>query len=387
MNATNISLRIKCNGQDQDVEVPSNVKIFDVKCQLLRSWPLKWPRARVPTDLRFIFLGKELLDDEVVSDICQRCTSGVMTMHLVIRERNIASPGNTPKVTPTVHYSGSPVKVRQGPLIPDRSLETASNNASDSNSDSDSGAAHSNEDEEHQEEAAAHFHAVTVSERELMEFRMIFDRKKGPDGRVAIEQARAVLQSYWKFIHREGFEATPRPFPAHRLDELCRKINATSGLTLDQFLVVFYLFDNAAAEEPCIHGERERVRVACSQLHSVLAPSHDFYHERYEEIFALVCGDENQAQLTCKEMELLYYMYSCYALERVREEELVAKVQAIVRMRIQASKYTKMVDAARRVQNAWRLRMFTSDRHNHERISDFLKTLLHGPDKIGGPRF
>jgi hypothetical protein len=189
---------------------------------------------------------------------------------------------------------------------------------------------------------------------------------------------------------------------------LRRKIDANaSGLTLDQFLTVFYLFDNVAAEEPCIHGARERVRVATAQLHSVLCTTHDFFHDKYEQLFSLgktskrketkkmeilmlfvVCGDENQENLTCKEMELLYYMYSAFVLDKMREEELVAKVQAIVRMKIQHQKYEKMVDAARRVQNAWRMRMFTADRNNHERITEFLRTMLHGQGahKIGGPR-
>ncbi len=147
---------------------------------------------------------------------------------------------------------------------------------------------------------------------------------------------------------------------------------------------MFYLFDNVASEEPCVHGERERVRVATAQLHSVLQPSHEFYHEKFEQIFGLVCGDENQHVLTCKEMELLYYMYSAFVLEKVREEECVTKVQAIVRMRLQSSKYTKLVDAARTLQNVWRMRMFSADRNNHERIAEFLRSLMSGPDHKGG---
>ena len=334
----------------------------------------------MPTDLRFIFLGKELLDAEVLENIAARCTADLMTIHLVIRERNVASPGNTPLITPTIHYAGSPaVRVRKGPLIADDSSVPSTEDKAQSDPAIDG-------DEEEEEEAPVHFHAVTVSEKELSQFRQIFDRKKGSNGRVALNTVRAVLLSYWSFIHREGFEPDRKAFPEQRLSQLVQKLQSNDGLSLDEFLVVFYLFDNEAAEEPCIHGEQERVRVACAQLHSVIQGSHEFYHEKFEDLFGLVCSDENQKQLTCKEMELLYYMYSCHVLEQVRETELVAKVQAIVRMRIQASKYSKMVGAARRVQNAWRLRMFTSDRHNHERIADFLKIMLHGPEKVGGPR-
>jgi len=375
-----VSLRVKCNGHSLPFEFPGDNKIFDFKCHMLRAWPLKWPRARVPTDMRFIFLGKELKDEDNMEEIRKRASTAEPTVHLVVRERNIASPGSTPQTTPTVHYAGSPVKVREGPLIPKP--------PGMDDDDSDERENDENQPEEEELEAAAHFHAVTVSEREMSEFRLIFDKKKGADGLITVSTVRMVLQSYWRFIHREGFEPNPGPFPEERLSSLCRKIKAEDDkLTLDQFLTVFYLFDNAAAEEPCIHGERERVRIATSQLHSVLQPSHEFYHDKFEELFALVCGqDENQQHLTCKEMELLYYMYSCFVLDKVRESELVAKVQAIVRMRIQSSKYTKMVEAARKVQNAWRLRMFTADRHNHERISEFLNTLLHGTPKLGGPR-
>jgi hypothetical protein len=41
-------------------------------------------------------------------------------------------------------------------------------------------------------------------------------------------------------------------------------------------------------------------------------------------------------------MELLYYMYSVFVLDKLREEELVSKVQAIVRMRIQSNKYNQV---------------------------------------------
>jgi hypothetical protein len=52
------------------------------------------------------------------------------------------------------------------------------------------------------------------------EFRIIFDKKKGPDGLIAIPTVRLVLQSYWRFIRREGFEANPGPFPEDRLDQV-----------------------------------------------------------------------------------------------------------------------------------------------------------------------
>lgn len=238
-----------------------------------------------------------------------------------------------------------------------------------------------------------HFHAVTVGEREFKEFQEIFDRKKGPDGRMACNVVRMVLQSYWRFIHREGFaQVTPGErivFPQHRLDALQRKVGATPevGMTLDQFLTVFYLFDNSASNEPCIHGERERVRMACAQLHACIQPQHDFYHDRFEELFSMVCSDENSHTLTCKEMELLYYMYSGHVLARVREEEVVARVQAIVRMRIEASRYKQLQEAARTLQTAWRMRAFTQDRSNHERIAEFLRAMMISPtSKVGGPR-
>ncbi len=356
------------------------------QCHLLRAWPLRYPRARSPTDLRIIFLGKELRDDELVADLRARSHSDYVVVHLIVRERVPGSPG-TP-TTPTVHYANSPVRVRSGPLMgAEDATSPATAAAGNAVPSSPAAPASSAPAVDEDEEAEAHFHAVTVSERELTEFRAIFDKKKGSDGLIAVATVRTVLQSYWRFIHREGFEANLGPFPEERLEKLRRKVDASNGLTLDQFLTVFYLFDNVASEEPCVHGARERVRMATAQLHALMQPQHDFYHDKYEQLFALVCSDENQQTLTCKEMELLYYMYSAFVLERVREEELVARVQAIVRMKLQSSKYTKLVDAARTLQNCWRMRMFSADRQNHERVTEFLRSLMmQGQDKIGGPR-
>lgn len=341
----------------------------DVKYSLLRAWPLKWPRARTNDDIRLIVMGRELRDDETVAALAGKISTDPIALHLSVRERAPSSPA-----TPTVRYPSSPVQ--PPPNTPSSPACAGSGDAANA----------SVGDAEQQ-----HFHAVTVSEREFCEFRQIFDSKKGPDGRIACATVRMVLRSYWRFIHREGFqEATPESvvFPEHRLEQLCRKLGITEqGMTLDQFLTVFYLFDNAASEQPCIHGDRERVRMATAQLHAVLQPSHDFYHERFEEICALVSSDEN-GRLTCKEMELLFYMYSVHVMDKVKEEELVAKVQAIVRMRIQSSKYNQLVDAARTVQCAWRMRMFAADRSNHDRIAQFLRTMMQAssPGKVGGPR-
>jgi hypothetical protein len=298
-----------------------------------------------------------------------------VAVHVSVRERSPTSPA-TPK-TPTVHYPLSPV--RQAPSSP---LQPPNTPSTPNGSSSDDAAA-----------ADMHFHAVTVGEREFTEFQAIFDRKKGPDGRIACSTVRMVLQSYWRFIHREGFAECPAGerlvFPQQRLNELQQKVGATpdGGMTLDQFLTVFYLFDNSTSNEPCIHGERERVRMACAQLHSCIQPQREFYHDRFEELFLLVCSDENSHTLTCKEMELLYYMYSGHVLARVREEELVARVQAIVRMRIEASRYKQLQEAARTLQSAWRMRAFAHDRTNHERIADFLRTMMmSSASKVGGPR-
>jgi hypothetical protein len=53
-----------CN---EEAEMALNETIRDLKHKLLRAWPLRWPRARTPQDIRFIFLGKELADDDKIS--------------------------------------------------------------------------------------------------------------------------------------------------------------------------------------------------------------------------------------------------------------------------------------------------------------------------------
>ncbi len=129
------------------------------------------------------------------------------------------------------------MRVRPGPLLTNEATQAAA----DASANVESVAAASGTDQappspSNVEEAEAHFHAVTVSERELTEFRMIFDKKKGADGLIALATVRMVLQSYWRFIHREGFEANVRPFPEERLEQLRRKVDASNGLTLEQFL-------------------------------------------------------------------------------------------------------------------------------------------------------
>lgn len=161
-----------------------------------------------------------LFRQEKLSDLMEKSKSEKLVLHLIVRDRNPGSPGS-PAATPTLHYEGSPARrVRPGPLLGEEPSSSPSSSPS----------------EPPQEEAEAHFHAVTVSERELTEFRLIFDKKKGPDGLIAVATVRMVLQSYWRFIHREGFEANPKPFPEERLEQLRRKVDAVSGMTLEQFL-------------------------------------------------------------------------------------------------------------------------------------------------------
>jgi len=86
--------------------------------------------------------------------------------------------------------------------------------------------------------------------------------------------------------------------------------------------------------------------------------------------------------LSCKQMELLYYLYSAYVLDKLRETEIVSKVQARVRMKIQSKQYGRMLVAARKLQNRWR------NRNNRnildiQRVEEFLKTLCFGESKIG----
>lgn len=59
----------------------------DVKYALLRSWPLRWPRARTVDDVRLIFSGLELQDEECVCHIRDRAKTDPVAIHLTVRER------------------------------------------------------------------------------------------------------------------------------------------------------------------------------------------------------------------------------------------------------------------------------------------------------------
>lgn len=181
---------------------------------------------------RFEFLFVFSLQEKVLELMDRSKSADKLILHLIVRDRNPGSPGS-PAATPTIHYAGSPaVRVRSGPLLgADEQAPSSPAPAASPAPPPEPGSPGPS-----QEEAEAHFHAVTVSERELTEFRMIFDKKKGADGLIAVATVRMVLQSYWRFIHREGFEANPRPFPEERLEQLRRKVDASNGMTLEQFL-------------------------------------------------------------------------------------------------------------------------------------------------------
>lgn len=358
-----MNLRLKLTASDKphlDRSFPVTTTVLEVKRSLFHDYPVLWPQCRAVEDMRMIFLGKELDNSQPLQEALARATVDPVTVHLHVPKREATSQ----PVTPTVHYPTSPVK-------PKRERENA-------------GGENAMEAEEDDDEQDPHFHAVTVSERELQEFQMIFDRKKRPqDGLMSVSAVTHVLRAYWSFIHREGFEFGGGPFPQERLDALLSGMTIVNGgLSNDQFLIVFYLFDNGAPEEPCIHGDIERVRLATAQLHGVIQPDHEFYHERFEEIYRLVSGrnsDEQQpAVLTCKQMEMLYYMYSGFVLEKVRELELVSLVQAKVRMKLARTNFERKRSAARKLQTAWRQRNCRQSLINSERMVSFLRALLQG---------
>ena len=65
----------------------------------------------------------------------------------------------------------------------------------------------------------------------------------------------------------------------------------------------------------------------------------------------------------------------------------MARVQAIVRMRLQCKEYRQLRHAALTVQHAWRSRSssgIAASGVSHERISRFLDHMFFGPSKRGG---
>lgn len=119
-----------------------------------------------------------------------------------------------------------------------------------------------------------HLHGCVFNEEEAEQMKIIFQRKKGQDDLLDMVDIQKFLEVYWKWMIRNQYHSTctllntlnqianDKPFPKSLLDEIKQKVlKNVSRASYEQFLQIFFLFDNDAPERTCPHGARARVEV------------------------------------------------------------------------------------------------------------------------------
>jgi hypothetical protein len=95
----------------------------------------------------------------------------------------------------------------------------------------------------------------------VSKIRIIFDKKKGEDNRIAFSEIEQFLKVYWRWMERNKYHETA-PFPENLLLDIKSQLSLQDSATCEEFLQVFFLFDNPTPQEVCPHGYKERVHVS-----------------------------------------------------------------------------------------------------------------------------
>jgi len=160
-----------------------------------------------------------------------------------------------------------------------------------------------------------HFHFCTVDEEEAGMMNSIFDRKKGEDGKISVEEAEKFLKIFWQWMRKNNIKGSNEEFPARELQSIkLNLIGSSERINCDQFRQIFYLFDNNSfSSQACPHGEKERVKVAVQHLHTSTRSDLPFATQVFENVFSSLDRDSDGI-LSCREVELLYYTYSTHIM-------------------------------------------------------------------------
>jgi hypothetical protein len=242
-----------------------------VKEQLLAEWPADFPVASSIDDLTCIFAGQRVADEQSLSDLkIKALKDDFITVHLLVRAPRIHTPPPSSPPEPP-----EPVQGGEEDLI-------------DTN---------------------IHLHGCSVSEEEVVQLRQVFEKKKDHNGKMPFAKVEQFLRVYWKYMQRKSHIDRNTPFPSDMLLDCKQKAKCDDGVTLDQFLSVFFLFDNKAPHAACPHGHKDRVCQATREMHKALCPGTDFDSELFQSLFSAVDQDGDSV-LTCQQVDLLYYLYS-----------------------------------------------------------------------------
>jgi len=208
----------------------------------------------------------------------------------------------------------------------------ASNNSSrrsvTSNNNIDNNNANSKDDDDGKDEMSSdgeeclatdwdsniHFHGCVFNEQEVEDLKIVFD-KKAKEGRMNFSDVRLFFEHYWKWINKNNFKhhivTNNNEFPLAHLNLVNSRVlkEENESLTYDQFVILFFLFDNNTPENQCPHGEKPRVKRSTEEMHKTLRPNTDFASSLFDNLFEELDLNKD-GSLSCKEVELLYYLYS-----------------------------------------------------------------------------
>jgi len=270
----NVRFLLFPSGKEFTKTFPIDSTFQQVKSSLFNEWPKNLPTVSSVDELRLIHSGRIIEENQKVKDVFKITTEDnvSITVHIAIRR------------TPTQKPS-SPIQPTEVIIPPT-------------------------------EEEEFHHHFCGIDEEEVNMISVIFEKKKGKDGKLLFTEVEKFLKTYWLWMRRNNFKESHQEFPnSYLLSLKTELIGENDRLSKDEFRQFFYLFDNGATEQrKCPHGEKPRVRFSAEQLHYCIAPDSEFCSDLFDNVFKTVDRDSDGI-LSCTELELLYYMYSANIIE------------------------------------------------------------------------
>lgn len=156
---------------------------------------------------------------------------------------------------------------------------------------------------------------------------VVFNRHRGSDGTMCIQEVGKFLKSSWTYMQRAFQRHVGEDFPMEHFRLIKTQLLGSPApggvLNFDQFVQFWFLFDRDASAEACScgrlaltwTGQKELVLQATAAMHHQFKPEAEFDVAVFDRVFDQI--DRGRGQLTCREVELLYYMYSWHANVRV----------------------------------------------------------------------
>jgi len=236
------------------------------KLLVFQKWNQEWGSADSSDSMKFIHAGRVLADNTKIEEVATISTESIVTVHVVVKKTQ-------PQVTPTNAHVVEETATAQQDDIWDSNI---------------------------------HFHGCTFSEEEVSELRFVFSKRKGDDGKMTTTDVNKFLQHYWKWMKQQKYKDTEN-FPVDELQRIQRRILSPDEqrVTCDQFLQIFFLFDNHTPDDCCPHGAKSRVERATQELHKCVKPDSQFASQIFDTVFRKIDAD-NDGTLSCKEVELFF---------------------------------------------------------------------------------